>query len=1512
MKVSQTLRITLVWAAAIAWCGLANAAEPELIHGDGEGQGTDQTRISALEKELFQPSLSAAAVASLLTALRDDASRAAAVEKLIAGAAGHQGRIVTFAAAQSDIDVREAAAEVVEALDAAYRTSAAGKKLCALYTRNANQLLGQAWQAFRRDPLDLRATAILVSADPDKVLALVKRGRDSLDPIRFVLLRIREVPKDDWAAKQLRSHSYTSFERAAGSVFPAGDVGNDTAAMRVVGQTLLRQISGARQSGASGIPRLESVSLTWRQVYIFRGKWLGAFRLRVTGFSASGVRALRTPFVRVYRKCGTVAPKGLAVLPRLAIENVHEHHWIQHSMGAPSWAKPLTPKIYHLQIRFSLKRSVEPDPRVLEPIVAAGISGTPADKQPADPGPIKPAPPGSPTVVVLPPRLPVLVTADVRTRALYLCDQLAGGVARTGKVIVVDRAELGRVLAERRLTGGRKNKPALAYDAMLRLEVESAGLRSHASLALVELSSGNLLASWQLDWPVTTVPDAILADIPSHLQRLSRPDSRRMRLRLAGVEPTQVRMAPLGLRLERLFVKMLSKSRDLVLMQHLEAGTSQEEALLLLMGFSRLGGGRQFAPQADATVELRIAELDTIDRTFKDTRIEMAFRLRRAGVADKAWVSFSGTVGGYNALARKAWDALAARLDKVDAGAGRKLMDDLAARRRQAMTEIEAAKRVRREDLRGEALTRAKLAHINAALKIDPLCEEAAYRRVRLLNELYGSHGFRKYSGTKDVHELIFAAARYNDLFPQNPKRTCDVQTNVWIGVRMTPLINMYEGRPVPIDRDLRRLLNAMSRMVEISTSGDPRRLGPACPRFFMTVCRGMRACKVPLKQREAWIDGILAGARKQMTQLKKMKFSSVGRMNFLFHHHWLHVIAATVSAEDGRIERAQKFVQEIQRVLDAADRSSLWHSYNAALVKRLRTVIIKIDDPKALARFDQWVLAKQTPIGPIWFGNLPKTYYSVYGPSKPQGETTNIVYAPNRPIALAPLCAGDGYMYIVVRNDPNDIAWGHMRGFSGGSAVSIIIRVPLDGTGRPKGKNVASRWPRGPIPVWDTIETLPQPKVRKNLHVLSALFIDGKLYLGTMYSGLLVFDAKDKTWTVVDPAAGQPCWAVFWLHDRGDGTLLCIGRDMIHGSDSFCFSYARKDGRIRVLRKTDRKRQIYVYVNVFGSWENAGRVMTIVTGGLREDILSDKPKLRKFTDVRTPGWKRDSDPYAGLRYFARVGQRLFVKVHSGLLELDTSGAVKERIFTGGPAVLPGMSEHWLLTSVDVPNPTPGTGAIVSDGRYLWFTGSRVLYDPKQRLWYGPLTKSKYDARAYSIATPAGLWAADGDKVAFIDRDKFMAAARAADRVTTTKEYVKRRDRAIAEQTAPVPHARILLALRQLKQARDVLEAHLRDHADDPHAVLLMGMVCDAWGLKDLRRAEDCYRKLEQWPDPKVRFTGMYMRLHLLVRQRRWADAAALLKTCRKNFCWVQMSFERDLAALEKQIGKHAPGRAPH
>ncbi len=843
----------------------------------------------------------------------------------------------------------------------------------------------------------------------------------------------------------------------------------------------------------------------------------------------------------------------------------------------------------------------------------------------------------------------------------------------------------------------------------------------------------------------------------------------------------------------------------------------------------------------------------------------------------------------------------------MDAGAGRKLMDDLAARRRQAMTEVEAAKRVRRDDLRGEALTRAKLAHLDAALKIDPLCEEAAYRRVSLLWELYGRNGFVKYSGTKAVHELMFAAARYNDLFPQNPDRISDVQDRAWVVVRMTPLINMYKGRPVPIDRDLRRLLGAMSRMIEISTNGDPRHLSAGCPRFFITVCRGMRVCKVPLEQREAWIDGILAGVRKQMTQIKKLR--PLSRENFVFHHHWLHVIAAIMSAEDGRIERTKKLVQEIQRILDAVDKPPLESSQHEQLVKLLRTVIIKIDNPQALARFDQWVLAKQTPIRPIWFGNLPKSHYSVYPLAKPLGETTKIVYAPNRRILglpMAPLCEGDGYMYIVARDNPNGISWSDMRGGSGGSAGAIILRIPLDGTGRPKGKNVPSQRRYGPIPVWDSIEMLPQPKVRKYLHVLSTLFIDGKLYLGTMYSGLLVFDAKDKAWTVVDPAAGLPCWGIYWLHDRGDGTLLCIGRDIVNGgSESFCFSYSRKDGQIRVLRKTDLKRHVYVNYNILGLWENAGRVMTIVMDGLMEDILGDKPKLRRLGRVRTPGWKRDSNSYIG--HFARVGERLFVKVRCGLLELDTSGAVKERIFTGGWGVLPGTSGRWLLTSVDVPNPTPGTGTFVSDGRYLWFTGSRVLYDPTQRLWYGPLTKPRFDFRGYSIATPAGLWLADSHSATFIDRDKFMAAARATDRVTTTKEYVKRRNRAIAEQTAPVPHARILLALRQFKQARDVLEAHLRDHADDPHAVLLMGMVCDAWGLKDLRRAEDCYRKLEQWGDPKVRFTGMYMRLHLLVRQRRWADAAGLLNTCRKSFCRVHEKYERDLAGLEKQIGKHAP-----
>lgn len=1473
---------------------------------------TDGELIRDMEARLFKPSLSDEQVGRLLQALHARASRKSAVKKLCIGAAGRQGRIIEFAKRQTDPNVRKAAVDVVEALDTAYRTTKVGKQLCALYARHEDALTPQAWKRFRRDPLDLQAVAILVSAKPDRVLSWLKKHGEKRDPLRFVLLRIREVPNDPWPARQITKYSYVSFLRVVPDVFPACSVKNNTAAMRLVGHALFRRIGGTKADRSKGLPKLRRIELIRRQVYVVRVRSecfgsdrLCAFKLDVTSWSRQKIRKVHPPFIRTAREYGRAELKGLCPLPKLQLVKAHELHWLQHSMTAPWWSKKFMPRAYWGRIAFGGKPQGQKEPRLLEPVHES--TATKAHDTPkATTAPRGNLPADAPTIVILPPTLPLAATAKLKTRAMNICDRIEERLERSRHICVVNRTELDRMLAERRLSS-KSSKPMRGYDAMLRLRVQADELLPHAAVSLVDLSTGNALGAWRLDWPIQNSRlNDLCRNVAVRLGKSNKPAKGRLKLRLAGVEQTQVRMESLGLRLENLFRKALRSSRDILLVEHLEAGTSKEEALLLMVGFARLAGGRRFTPQSDATLELRIDESGVMGRTFQETPIELAFRLRRGDNYSGGWKRFPGTVRNYDTLARKTWKALAAALKKIDADAGRKLLDNLALRRKQALTELKAVKRVQ-SDLPLEQRLRAQLGHVNAALKLDPFCEEAAYRRIWLLWKLYGHH-FTKYKGHDEVHELILAAAQYNNRFPQNAGRNSSVQDLAWVGVRMTPLFAIWKGQNVSITRKLRVLLDAMKQMVEMSTRGDPRRLSRGCPRFLPIVYRGMKQSGVSLARREAWIDGILSGVRSQLTQLKKVR--RISRSNTVFRHHWMHLLAAGFAAEDDRLGRAQKLVAFIQKQLDNPNAPQMEPSQRPGMLRIMRNVLIKTDDAKALAKFDQWVNSTQKPVRTLWFANIGANY-GVYDHSKQLYEPQKIVYLhpkwkhdAGRPIS--PLCVGGGYLYAAMAcKNSNKIDWN-------GAFKPTIVRIPLDERGRPKG-NVLRRPRRknrpGRVIGWDTFEILPQPTVRKNLHVLCSRFINGKLYLGTAQSGLLIFDAKTKKWDTIDPSRGLPCWGVYTLHNWKDGLLLCYGQEEVAGGFvKFRYSYNPTSNEIRILQKLNLDKRIYLYYPCREIWQHEGKLCGLDRFAFIRNVLADKPHRHRVPQVHAKGWPKQRWPNSGYDYrCAWAGERLFVQVPGGLVELDRAGKVKSRVFTGGWAVLPGFRDHWLVTRLNVPGDAPhrgewpSSGVIVSDGRYLWFAGKHMLYDPQNQRWYGPLMRPW--SAGYSIATTAGLWVGGGSAMYFIDREKYMAAAKKAGRAIRCEQYIPLRDAAIAKISA-VPRAWYLLALRKFDEAEKVLEAHLGKHADDPLAILLMGMVQDAWGLKDLKRAEACYIRLSKMKEPKPRFTGMYMQLHLLVRQKRWSQAQSFLKRIRSTFPRIYEDYDKDITWLGRQIRK--------
>ncbi|KKL82817.1 hypothetical protein LCGC14_1980980 [marine sediment metagenome] len=296
----------------------------------------------------------------------------------------------------------------------------------------------------------------------------------------------------------------------------------------------------------------------------------------------------------------------------------------------------------------------------------------------------------SATVVILPPHVKA-GDAQLHAAAEMLCDRLAEKLTRAAGVRVVDRTQLRRVLAEHKQSP-LPPRPILSYDAMVRVAADNSGPVPRVEVALIDLSMGNVIGSKQYAWAgrMDEKLVAAMAELCTSAARMAagRQDGRiKVRLVSPLIGDNIVRLEPLAARLERAFGAALARSGKLRQVHHLEAASSAEESLLLLVGLSRLPGGRRFSPQADAAVRLRIAEVESAGKSFPQTVVRLEYRVDNPKPG--RWQSLQGTVAQWDQLVASAWQGVAELIRQADPRAARDYLNELSVRRRQAQAEIE-------------------------------------------------------------------------------------------------------------------------------------------------------------------------------------------------------------------------------------------------------------------------------------------------------------------------------------------------------------------------------------------------------------------------------------------------------------------------------------------------------------------------------------------------------------------------------------------------------------------------------------------------------------------------------------------------------------------------------------------------------------------------------------------------------------------------------------------------------
>jgi hypothetical protein len=586
----------------------------------------------------------------------------------------------------------------------------------------------------------------------------------------------------------------------------------------------------------------------------------------------------------------------------------------------------------------------------------------------------------APVTVAIVPSLKATAPQEMTAAVELVADQLAMELANDRQLRVVDRTQIDRLLQERAISD--INHPILAYDVLIGVKIEWRVANPTLILQVVDLSLGNVAGSHE--WPWTGVPSA---DRLREMARACKESSRRalagsrgrLKVRLLGVatpgrvyrlQPARSRSAARGAvatpdnvdrldsmadHLGQMIEEVAARVPGVCVVQHLEALSSKEESLLLLLGQARLAEGREFAPQADRLLNVELTAKDAKDKPVEnDTAIEIRFRLSPDGKHGD-WARVQGTVADWSHLASQACQLLARQLGQIDADTTDKYVTEMILRRHQAEAELEAA--MRKLPRGHREYDRQRIA---VAMKLDPTYEEAAFDFVQSAP--------RRYANVLPI-EATPDAFRYLERFHEKPlperltwgqvpKNAQERQVVRQRQHRTSVLIALSNFRADSPPKSPQEL-EVVRKIVELGMGEDIHEFCPNCGWVVEQLYRGWQTSGVDPEGLRIWLEeirrraNILTSQIDQVTHPDPRSWVEIGLLR-------VRSTLVTAAVELGGAELAHRRLKEFMACGDWIHKDRGFAADARILpARKLRETIVRMADPALLANYDDWLAEK-------------------------------------------------------------------------------------------------------------------------------------------------------------------------------------------------------------------------------------------------------------------------------------------------------------------------------------------------------------------------------------------------------------------------------------------------------------------------------------------------------------------------------------------------------------------------